>query len=109
MSEKTDKEIQDLIVSTCEDYVGPMSDLYRAVGMLVVGRLFGWRVIRFAVTKPTWVTSCRIVGDLKGLMPERGRLAKKSVGMMMLDTVEDYWRVVRGQLKMTIAKRNELL
>lgn len=103
----TDKELADNlvpkdlavdIVRTCATYTGQIDDLYSAVGMVVIGRLFGWRVMRMAAPRRIWVKAGELFGDPKVLMPERGELYDRSVGCRIADAAGEYWRYVRGQI-----------
>lgn len=97
------------IVEECTAYHGQIDDLYRAIGMLVVGQLFGWRVMRLVTTRTVWTKAAQVFGDPKKLMVERGCLAEKSLGLRAADKLEDYWQVIQGhatvdpEIKRTLA------
>lgn len=93
-----DEELKATIESVCEQYRGQFPDLYRIVGVAVVGRLFGWRVVRLTVSGTTWAAVTRWFGDPKDWMPERGRLAYRSVGLKLVDQIGDYWAFVKGHV-----------
>lgn len=88
-------QIIDIITKSTE-FHGQLDDLYKAVGIVVVGQLFGWRVMRLITTRMLWSKVCKIFGDPKALMPPEGPLVNKSVGYRTLRTVEDFWEVIRG-------------
>jgi uncharacterized membrane protein YecN with MAPEG domain len=104
----TDDELMKKIDEVSEKFVGPIDDLYIAVGLIVVGRRFGWRVIRLCSSRKQWARSSKIFGDLKEYMPERGFLARKSVGLKLVDKAYDYWAVVKGSVSLPMKKRKEL-
>lgn len=79
------------------DFVGQLDDLQVAVGMLVVGRLYGWRVTRLISSKRHWAVACSLFGDLKELLPERGVLSHKSIGLSVIDKTGEYWDFVSGR------------
>lgn len=84
------------IITKSTDFHGQLDDLYKAVGIIVVGQLFGWRVMRLITTRLLWSKVSKIFGDPKALMPPEGPLVEKSVGYRGLRKVEDFWEVIRG-------------
>lgn len=94
----TDEEFLKKIDEVSTSFVGQIDDLDVAIGMLISGRLYGWRVIRLVHSKRHWNFACKLFGDLKELLPERGRLANKSVGLSLIDKSSDYWDVVAGNV-----------
>jgi len=94
----SDKELYERIDQVCEDYHGDIDHLCRVVGMIVLGRLFGWRVMRLVSSAHTWRLATKLFGDPKQLIPERGPLAHKSVGLKLVDRIGDYWGFVRGSI-----------
>ncbi|MFM8445602.1 MAG: hypothetical protein ACKN9W_19965 [Methylococcus sp.] len=101
-------EIQQMIFNASQTYSGQMDDFYQAVGMLVIGRLYGWRVMRIAGTHANWKTANQIFGDLKTLMDERGELAHRSLGLRLADEAGRYWEIVRGVVKIPQQEKKAL-
>jgi hypothetical protein len=97
------------ISKVCKEYTGNGQDLILIVGMVVVGQEFGWRVVRLIASRRLWTLACAIFGDLKELLPERGVLAYKSVGLVILDRAGRYWELIRGQDKMDGDQRKMLI
>lgn len=101
-------EIQKMIFDASANYRGQMDDLYQAVGMLVVGRFYGWRVMRIAGTHANWKTANAIFGDLKTLMKEREEFSHRSLGLDLADQVGKYWEIVRGVVKIPQQEKKAL-
>jgi len=95
----TDVEWIVKIDQVSTDFKGQIDDLTAVVGMVMVGRLYGWRVIRLVNSRRLWVLACRLFGDLKNILPERGLLAHKSVGLALVDKAGDYWDFISGDTK----------
>jgi len=91
-----DEQIIKMIEEVSTAFVGQLDDLQAAVGMLAVGRLYGWRVTRLISSRRHWAVACKLFGDLKELLPERGVLAHKSVGLAIVDKAGGYWEVIGG-------------
>jgi hypothetical protein len=100
-----DAELMKKIEEVTRDYKGDIGNFYEAVGMLVVGRLFGWRVIRLVSSGRSWTFTCKLFGDLKELLPERGRYAHKSVGLRISDELGEYWEIIKRHKTMPIEQR----
>jgi len=94
----TDEQIIKIINEKSSDFHGQLDDLQVAVGMLAVGRLYGWRVTRLISSTRHWKVACNLFGDLKEILPERGVLAHKSVGLAIVDKMGDYWGIIKGEV-----------
>jgi hypothetical protein len=94
----SDAEWNEKIETVCGEFVGQIDDLYAVVGMMQVGRLYGWRVMRLASRRGHWSLAIKLFGDPKTLLPERGKLAHKSIGLAFVDKSHDYWEVIKGHI-----------
>ena len=90
------EQLNQRIEKVCEEFQGQLPDLFQMVGIVVAGRLFGWHVVRLVVSRRLWTLMTKWFGDPKEWMPERGRLAHKSVGLKIVDKIGDYWGVING-------------
>jgi hypothetical protein len=103
-------EQAEQIEQVCTDFHGQLDDLYKAVGMMVVGQLYGWKVMRLVSARSTWTTATKLFGDPKTLMADEGKLAHKSYGLQMIKKTENlYWEFVRGQVPMAKQDRAAVL
>lgn len=93
----TDQEMLNLINEKAATYAGLGGDLTSAVGILVLSRIYGWRVMRLIVSRRQWNLANKIFGDIKNITPDRGEHARKSVGLAIADKIGDYWAFMRGQ------------
>ncbi len=92
----TQEQVQNQIETVCQEFHGQAPDLFQIVGVVVVGRFFGWRVVRLVVSRRIWSLTTRFFGDPKEWMPERGLLAYKSKGLQFVDTMGGYWDFIKG-------------
>jgi hypothetical protein len=90
------EQLNQRIDEVCKDFKGQIPDLYQMVGIVIVGRLFGWKVVRLTVSRRMWMMVSRTFGDPKEWMPERGTLAYKSLGLKTIDKIGDYWDFIKG-------------
>ena len=100
-----DQELMQKIEEVTKEYKGDISHLYEAVGMIVIGRLFGWRVMRLSTSSRVWGDAKKLFGDPKDLMLERERYAYKSVGLKIVDTAGEYWEVIKRHKAMPMNER----
>lgn len=104
----SDKEILDKIDEVSGNFHGQIDDLYVAIGMIVMGRLFGWRVLRLTSSRRQWARATKLFGDLKALMPERGKYVHKSIGLAIADKMDVYWDIVKGIVSVPMVERKEI-
>lgn len=93
-----DQELMKKVDEVCTEFTGQIDDLQAAVGLITVGRLYGWRVMRLACSRRHWMVACGLFGDLKEILPERGVLAHKSLGLKVVDKAGGYWDFVAGNV-----------
>lgn len=104
----TDEQLLDEIKKVSTGFHGQIDDLYKAVGMIIVGRLFGWKVMRLASPRSTWVKATELFGDPKLLMKDEEDLAYKSFGLHVCKEAKKYWEFVRGDLPITTIERKNI-
>lgn len=104
----TDKELMEKIEEVTKDFHGQIDHLYEAVGMIVVGRLFGWKVMRLASSRRCWTTATKLFGDPKELMREREEYWHKSFGLAVVDKMGDYWGVIMGHKPLPMSERRRV-
>lgn len=100
-----DSELMQKIEEVTANYKGDISHLYEAVGMIVIGRLFGWRVMRLVTPGRTWIDAKKLFGDPKDLMLEKERYYKKSVGAAAVDKMGNYWEVIKRHQSMPVQEK----
>lgn len=105
----TDQEMLELIEKVSDEYTGQCDDLAAAVGILVLSRLFGWRVMRLVSSRRHWQVATKAFGDIKKLTPERGKLARKSIGLKLADKLGDYWDLISGKKKSIPEKTRKMI
>lgn len=98
MKKLTEAELIIKIDDVTSNFKGQLDDLQVAVGMVMVGRLYGWRVTRLISSNRHWSFACNLFGDLKLLLPERTSLSHKSVGLAIVDKAGDYWGIIKGEV-----------
>lgn len=104
------KECQELIKQVEQastEFVGLFDELESALGMLMIGRLFGWKVLVLIHNKRTIRKYEEILGiSIREVFPEEGPLAHKSTGLAFAKKIGNFWKAVSGEIK--IEDRREL-
>lgn len=104
----SDEELNEKIEQLAKEYHGQLDDLYAIVGMVVMGRHFGWKVIRLTSRRGHWALANKCFGDVKKLLPERGLYAHRSVGLRIADKLGNFWDIVRGTVSVSQEERKLL-
>lgn len=96
----TDAELLQHIDKIAAEYVGDVSYLSSAIGAVMLGRLYGWRVIRITTTSKVYTRHQRILSlDFKKVLPEETELSKKSIGYSLAKKLDKFWDVVNSKFK----------
>lgn len=82
-----------------ETYSGDAKELEQAIGVWILGRRFGWRVILLIHDRKTLAKYEKILGiEFRNELPEIGDLAEKSVAWKAVKKVSNFWKAVRGEI-----------
>lgn len=83
------------------NYQGDIGDLEAAVGMLMFGRIVGWRVIVLIHNKKTIRKYEQILGDIniREVLPETTEFSEKSVAYTLVKKLGNFWKAVNGEEK----------
>jgi len=89
------------------NFRGQADELENAIGMLMIGRIYGWRVLVIVHNKRTIKKYEEILGiNIREMFPPEGPLAHKSLGYKVASTFSNFWKVVSGDIK--IENRREI-
>lgn len=104
-----EQDIFAVIDKAVDNFHGNLDDLESAIGMLMVGRYYGWRVVLLIHSQSTVRKYLKILGlkNLRDVLPEVGTLAHRSNAWRLVDGTENFWKVVRGQISGIRSKRSE--
>jgi hypothetical protein len=80
------------------DYEGDLTQLERAIGALIVGRQFGWKVLLLVHDRKTIAKYGEMLKvDFKEVLPATGKFANKSLGWAAAQKVASFWKAVKGE------------
>jgi len=96
----SDEELLRLVDRVVDQYDGNLDELESAVGMLMLGRYYGWRVLLLVHSPNTVRKYQKILGlkSLKDVLPEVGMLAHRSDAWRLVEGTRNFWKAVRGQI-----------
>lgn len=92
---------------TVREFRGNFDELESALGMLLLGRLVGWKVLALIHNKRTIRKYEQILGiSIREEFCEEGPLAHKSVAYEVVKKLGQYWKAVSGDVR--VQDRREL-
>lgn len=93
-------EIEQLILKNLEEYRGQGPVLGSALGALIVGQHYGWKIVKMMHNQSTCSKYEKILGiKFSELCPPSTPLSKKSIGFRMAEQLNSFWAVVRGKVQ----------
>lgn len=82
------------------NFSGSLEELEKALGMLLVGYHFGWKVLLLVHSKRTIRKYEKILDiDIKEFFPAEGKSANRSMGLDLAKQIGNFWQVVSGDIK----------
>lgn len=103
------KRVTDLLDNAIAKYTGDIGELESALGMYVMGRHVGWRVLYIMHSKKTVAKYEEILGiNVREEFPEEGPDAHRSVGYTISKKFSNFWKVVSGEEKIDRADRRAM-
>ena len=94
------KALLDVADRAMVNYRGQGDELESALGMLLLGRRYGWRVIYLLHSKRTVSKYEAILGiNVREFFPETGPLTHRSMGYRVAEVIGNFWKTVSGEVK----------
>ena len=82
------------------NFSGSLEELEKALGMLIIGYHFGWKVLLLVHSKRTIKKYEKILEiDIKEFFPAEGRSSQRSMGLDLAKQIGNFWQVVSGDIK----------
>jgi len=94
-----DENIISHVDARIKDYSGNITLMEQAIGVWIVGRKFGWKVMYLVHDRKTLAKYEKILGiDFRKELLEVGPLANKSLAWKGFQGVSNFWKAVRGEI-----------
>ena len=95
-----DSKLEEVVLDRLANYKGHCGALESALGALILGRHYGWRVLRMAHSPATYTKYEKILGvEFKEICPETTELSYRATGMKIAKKLNAFWDVVMGRKK----------
>jgi len=93
--------LQKIVEKATMDFEGLFDELENALGMLMIGRLVGWKVLVLIHNKRSIRKYEQILGiDIRTAFPEEGPLTQKSPAYALVKKLGAFWKAVSGEQKL---------
>jgi hypothetical protein len=96
---------QDLLAhidKQVQTFQGDLTQLERAIGALIAGRQFGWKVMLLVHDRKTIAKYGAILKiDFKEALAPEGKFAYKSLAWAATQKVSSFWKAVKGEYPKT--------
>ena len=94
------KRVIDIVDNAISDFVGNLDHLEAAIGMYLMGRHFGWRVLVLLHNKRTIRNYETILGiDIRRDLPETTPHSTRANVYRAALALGNFWKVVSGEIK----------
>jgi len=92
--------IEKIMKNAAFKFSGNLPTLESAVGAFIIGQMYGWRVLRIIHGSSTYNKYEKILGiKFSDVCPDKGVLARRSVGLRLAEHLESFWKVATGKVK----------
>jgi hypothetical protein len=96
-----DEETEQRILQSLDDFRGLGTTMESALGALVLGQYFGWRVLKLLHNPATYRKYEKVLGvEFKAVCPDITELGeRKSIGYAITQALGSFWAVITGKRK----------
>ncbi|MDC8769991.1 hypothetical protein [Roseateles albus] len=97
------KRRHDLMDKAILNFKGSADELETALGMFMVGRHVGWKVLYLIHSKKTVAKYEALLGiNVREEFPEIGPDAERSMAWQLSKSISNFWKVVSGEEKLPL-------
>ena len=111
LAKLTDEQREQLIAiqdNSLAGFVGQLDELESALGMLLMGHHFGWKVLYLIHSKRTIRKYEDILGiKIRDIFPEEGPSSYRSPALAIAKKATNFWKVVSGEEKIPDKRKIE--
>lgn len=100
LNEDQRSQLIEIELNAIAGFTGQLDELESALGMLMMGHHFGWKVLYLIHSKKTIRKYEDILGiKIRDIFPETGPSSDRSVGLALAMKASNFWKVVSGEDK----------
>ncbi|MDO9314575.1 MAG: hypothetical protein Q7T97_08535 [Burkholderiaceae bacterium] len=94
------KRMSDVVDNAIRNFHGGADELEGAIGMYMIGRHVGWRVLVLIHSKKTIAKYEEILGiKVRDEFPDEGPDVDRSIGYKLAKNLSNFWKAVSGEEK----------
>lgn len=94
------KRMSDVVDNAIRNFRGGFDELEGAIGMYLIGRHVGWRVLVLVHSKKTIIKYEEILGiKIREEFPDEGPDVDRSAGYELATKLSNFWKAVSGEEK----------
>lgn len=95
-----DDETKEQLEKAATEFKGNGTTLESALGAVLMGRMYGWRVLKMMHSPATYRNYEKILGiKFRDICKEETKLTQRNMGMKIAAKWNNFWEVVRGTYK----------
>ena len=103
LAKLTDEQLNELRIiseNSIAGFIGQLDELESALGMLIMGHHFGWKVLYLIHSKKTIRKYEDILGiQIRDIFPATGPSSYRSAGLALAMKASNFWKIVSGEQK----------
>jgi len=97
---RLDEETMEQLDKAMKEYKGNGITLESALGAVLIGQVYGWRVLKMMHNPTTYAKYEKILGiKYRDICKEETQYTKRNAGMKVAAKLKIFWEIVKGQHK----------
>ncbi len=105
-SAKQLRRLDEIQQAAIANFSGDLGELESALGMLILGQQYGWKVIHIIHSKATVRKYEEILGiKVREEFPDEGPSAMRNNGYRLIQNVSNFWKAASGEKDKLPGKR----
>ncbi|MEM9403085.1 MAG: hypothetical protein AAGA44_11435 [Pseudomonadota bacterium] len=95
-----DSELIEHLDSRIEKFKGQAPVLESAIGALIIGRRYGWKVLYLVHDKKTMRKYEEILGlKFRDVLDDKSDLSERSLAFVLQKKISNFWKAVSGEMR----------
>lgn len=82
-------------------YKGDAGVLFSVVGVVFVGRVYGWKVIRLFISQSTYAKYQKVFGlEFKSIMSAETEFSDRALAYKAIKKLKEFWSIIKGSISL---------
>jgi hypothetical protein len=101
MEQMTNEELFLHMDNFIKTYKGDAGVLFSVVGVVFVGRVYGWKVIRLFISQSTYAKYQKALGlEFKSIMPAETDFSDRALAYKAIKRLKEFWSIIKGSISL---------